>query len=396
MIGFEDALHQTLELAAPLESETIPLTDSLGRVLASPVSATRDQPPFRSSAMDGYAVRACEVAPGSSFRVVGTSAAGARFAGEVGPGETVRVFTGAPIPPGADRVVIQEDVERVGDTITLKDGLSGGSFVRQSGSDFVAGSIVDAPRRLCASSIALLASMNARDVAVARRPRVAIMATGDELVALGEDSGEDQIVSSNNYGIKAIVESEGGEPILLPIAADSVPSIRFNLELALDADVIVTLGGASVGDHDLVKRVATEAGLTLAFHKVALRPGKPLMVGMMGRILFVGIPGNPVSSIVCGHVFLRPVIRAMLGLGRQPLPIETGTLGSDVGANGPRKHLMCARVAHGKDHPHPTISPFERQDSSLLSVLADSNALLIRPPHDPPRTAGDAVEWIRM
>ena len=260
MIGFEDALQQTLELAAPLESETIPLTDSLGRVLASPVSATRDQPPFRSSAMDGYAVRACEVAPGSSFRVVGTSAAGARFAGEVGPGETVRVFTGAPIPPGADRVVIQEDVERVGDTITLKDGLSGGSFVRQSGSDFVAGSIVDAPRRLCASSIALLASMNARDVAVARRPRVAIMATGDELVALGEDAGEDQIVSSNNYGIKAIVESEGGEPILLPIAADSVSSIRFNLELAQDADVIVTLGGASVGDHDLVKRVATETG----------------------------------------------------------------------------------------------------------------------------------------
>ena len=394
MIGFEEALRRTLDLAVPLGSETVSLPDANGRVLARTVTARRDQPPFRSSAMDGYAVRSHDVRPGSRLRVVGTSAAGARFPGQVSTGEAVRVFTGAPVPDCTDRVVIQEDVTRVDDAITVNSGVSEALFVRSAGSDYATGNTVSAPRRLCPSSVALLASMNARQVDVTRRPRVAILATGDELVALGENPDEDQIVSSNNYGIKAIVESEGGCAWLLPIAADSRSSIRFNLDLARDADVIVTLGGASVGDHDLVRGVAIEAGLNLAFHKVALRPGKPLMVGRIGESLFIGIPGNPVSSIVCGHVFLRPVIRAMLGLDRSPLPLEPATLGADVPANGPRQHLMCARafIRNGRQ----TVSAFGRQDSSLLSVLAESNALLVRPPHDGSRTVGDAVNWIRM
>ncbi len=394
MISFEEALERTLDLAEPLDSETISLPDANGRVLVRAVTALRDQPPFKSSAMDGYAVRSHEVRQGSRFRVIGTSAAGARFLGGVGVGEAVRVFTGAPVPDCTDRVVIQEDVTRTDDVITINADASSGFFVRPAGSDYAAGNRVTAPRRLCPSSLALLASMNARQVEVTRPPRVAILATGDELVALGEETQEDQIVSSNNYGIKAIVESEGGCPQLLPIAADSKSSIRFNLELARGADVIVTLGGASVGDHDLVRGVAVEAGLELAFHKVALRPGKPLMVGKIEGKLFVGIPGNPVSSIVCGHVFLRPVMRAMLGLGRAPLPLEPAILGADVPANGPRQHLMCAKAAI--QNGRQTISAFERQDSSLLSVLAQSNALLVRPPRDRPRTAGDAVEWIRM
>ncbi len=394
MIGFEEALQRTLELADPLGSEPVSLPDAIGRVLACTVTACRDQPPYKSSAMDGYAVRSHDVRPGSRFRVVGTSAAGARFLGQVNAGEAVRVFTGAPVPDCTDRVVIQEDVTRTDDIISVNSGVSDALFVRSAGSDYAIGNTVSAPRLLCPSSIALLASMNARQVNVTRRPRVAVLATGDELVALGEDPNEDQIVSSNNYGIKAIIESEGGCAWLLPIAADSKHSIRFNLDLAREADVIVTLGGASVGDHDLVRGVAVEAGLDLAFHKVALRPGKPLMVGKIDGRLFVGIPGNPVSSIVCGHVFLRPVIRAMLGLERSPLPLEPAILGADVPANGPRQHLMCAQ-AYIQDECQ-MISAFGRQDSSLLSVLAESNALLVRPPHDPRRTAGDAVNWIRM
>lgn len=412
MISFEDAIERTLELFHPLASETLPLQDACGRVLSKTVRADRDQPPFRSSAMDGYAVRSEDIRDGAVLRVIGESVAGHRFHGDIGRGETVRIFTGSPIPDGADRVVIQEDVVRENATVTIGRNLSPSAFVRPRGSDYPAGAEVQAPCRLGPAAISLLASMNASHVRVTRRPAIAVMTSGDELVAVGETPGEDQIVSSNNIGVKALVESEGGIAWLLPIARDSQDDIRFHFDLARNAgvDAIVTLGGASVGEHDLIAKVGEAAGLELAFHGVALRPGKPLMAGKFRGVPFIGIPGNPVSSIVCSHIFLRPAIRAMLGLEISPLIQKTATLGSDVGRNGPRRHFMCARTSlttaaksgtnggiNGTNGDGKTVvTPFPRQDSSLLSVLARSDALLVRPPGDESRPAGASVTYIPL
>ena len=394
MISYEEALARTLALFEPLDTETVPLTEAPGRVIAAPVAARRDQPPFPSSAMDGYAVTEDDARQGRSLRVIGDSVAGRRFPGRVGPGEAVRVFTGAPVPEGAARVVVQEDVTRTGGTMKI-DGCPGQSkYIRPAGSDFTAGTEFPAPARLGPAGVSLLASMNARDVRVHRSPSVALIATGDELVAVGDDPGPDQIVSSNNLGLKALVEAQGATARLLPIAPDTEEGILFNLRLAQDADVIVTLGGASVGDHDLVKRVACAAGLETAFQNVALRPGKPVFAGSFNGTPLLGLPGNPVSAIVCGHVFLRPAIDAMLGLGRAPLPTETAILGCEIGSNGQRRHFMSARADTEEDDR--IVRAFGRQDSSLLSVLVKSNALLVRPPGDPARNAGETVDVVML
>ena len=394
MISYEEALARTLALFEPLDTETVPLTEAPGRVIAAPVAARRDQPPFPSSAMDGYAVTEDDARQGRSLRVIGDSVAGRRFPGRVGPGEAVRVFTGAPVPEGAARVVVQEDVTRTGGTMKI-DGCPGRSkYVRPAGSDFTAGTEFPAPTRLGPAGVSLLASMNAREVRVHRSPSVALIATGDELVAVGDDPGPDQIVSSNNLGLKALVEAQGATARLLPIAPDTEEGILFNLRLAQDADVIVTLGGASVGDHDLVKRVACAAGLETAFQNVALRPGKPVFAGSFNGTPLLGLPGNPVSAIVCGHVFLRPAIDAMLGLGRAPLPTETAILGCEIGSNGQRRHFMSARADTEEDDR--IVRAFGRQDSSLLSVLVKSNALLVRPPGDPARNAGETVDVVML
>ena len=291
-------------------------------------------------------------------------------------------------------MVVQEDVTRTGGTMKI-DGCPGKSkYIRPAGSDFTAGTEFPAPARLGPAGVSLLASMNARDVRVHRSPSVALIATGDELVAVGDDPGPDQIVSSNNLGLKALVEAQGATARLLPIAPDTEEGILFNLRLAQDADVIVTLGGASVGDHDLVKRVACAAGLETAFQNVALRPGKPVFAGSFNGTPLLGLPGNPVSAIVCGHVFLRPAIDAMLGLGRAPLPTETAILGCEIGSNGQRRHFMSARADTEEDDR--IVRAFGRQDSSLLSVLVKSNALLVRPPGDPARNAGETVDVVML
>ncbi len=388
MIPVTQALDHLFSLALPLDVETVPLIQAMGRVLARDVTARRTQPPFAVSAMDGYAVAAAQ--PDETFAVIGESAAGARFEGVVGPGQAVRIFTGAPVPQGAHTVVIQEDVQRDGDTITIRDTLGDGTNIRPAGNDFAEGATVSAPRVLTANDIALLAAMNIDMVPVTRRPKVAIVATGDELVMPGETPGPDQIVASNTFGLHAMLGSLGAAPRLLPIARDSVASLRATLTMASDADLIITVGGASVGDHDLVAPVAAELGMQRAFHKVAMRPGKPLMSGRLGNAMMIGLPGNPVSAMVCGHLFVAPVIRAMLGLGAAPAPRQTGTLAASVGPNGPREHYMrAALTAEG-------LTVFPRQDSSLLGVLAQANALVVRPPHDPARDAGDQVDYVLL
>ena len=390
MITVDEALARIFELALPMPTEPVPLIRAAGRVLAAPVTARRDQPPFASSAMDGYAVQGDAVAPGAKFNVIGEAAAGHGFAGSLGKTDTVRIFTGAPIPQGATRVIIQEDVTRAGDEIILNSSLDQSIYIRQAGADFSAGTKIAAPKLLGATDIALLAAMNVATVPVARRPKVALIATGDELVMPGEAPEPDQIIASNTFGLAAMIEQAGGDARILPIARDTENSLKTAFKLAQDADIIVTIGGASVGDRDLVAPVAEQLGMDRAFYKIAMRPGKPLMAGRLGRSAMLGLPGNPVSSMVCAQLFVVPLIRAMLGLGAHAAPRKTCPLEIDIPANGAREHYMRATLTD------TGIAPLDRQDSALLSVLAQADALLVRPVRDGARKAGEMIEYIPL
>lgn len=388
MISVEDAQEKVLALAKPLPSETVPLAEAAGRVLSADAAAARAQPPFDASAMDGYAVSSAK--PGATYRVIGEAAAGKRFHGTVKAQDAVRIFTGAPVPSGATTVVIQEDVTRTGDEITVLPSLSKGTNIRRKGADFTEGEKVQSPQRLGPHNLALLAAMNIGKVTVAKRPDVAIIGTGDELVMPGTPPGEDQIVASNLFGLKALIEAEGAHARMLPIARDTEASLNAVFDLTEGADLIVTVGGASVGEHDLVAKVVKDRGMEMAFHKVSMRPGKPLMSGRLGEAIMLGLPGNPVSALVCAQLFLAPLLRAIQGLP-DPLPSPSTTvLGCDVPANGPRTHFMRAKLGNG------TITPFEHQDSALLSVLAQADALLIRPIKDPARKAGEVVSYLGL
>ncbi|QFS83376.1 Molybdopterin molybdenumtransferase [Roseivivax sp. THAF40] len=388
MISVETALDALFALTPVLETEPVALRAAAGRVLREDAVAERDQPPFPASAMDGYAVMAA--APGDRFEVIGTAVAGKAFGGTVGPRQAVRIFTGAPVPDGAARIIIQEDVTRSGDTITVADSPDRATYIRPAGNDFTAGARIDAPRILRSGDIALLAAMNVSRVIATRKPRVAIIATGDELVSPGEVPGPDQIVASNTYGLAALFESVGAETRLLPIARDDHASLATVLGLVDDADLVVTVGGASVGDHDLVAEVSQNLGLERSFYKVAMRPGKPLMAGRLGQAMMIGLPGNPVSAMVCGHVFVIPVLRAMQGLGASPAPRLTAPLAHPLEPNGPRAHYMRARLKDG------TLEVFERQDSGLLSVLNAADALVVRSPNAAPADAGESVPYLPL
>ena len=390
MITVDQALADLFALVSVAEAETVPLRAANGRVLVQSVTATRDQPPFAASAMDGYAVSGASISAGKKFAVIGEAAAGHRWDGTVGPDQAVRIFTGAPLPAGTDHVIIQENVTRDGDVITLDSNPNDQPYVRPAGADFKQGDQITAPRVLGPSDIALFAAMNAPNVQVKRQPVVAIIATGDELVQPGEPPKTDQIIASNSYGLAALVENLGAQARVLPIARDNTASLELAFDLAADADLIVTIGGASVGDHDLVGQVAQAKGMNRAFYKVAMRPGKPLMAGRMGNAAMIGLPGNPVSAMVCGHIFLAPVIRKMRGLGQTATPRERATLAHAIAANGPREHYMRASIdASG-------VTVFERQDSALLTVLADANCLAVRPAGDASRARGDDIEIIRI
>ena len=389
MISVEEAFARCLALVAPLGAETVPLAQAAGRWMCAPAVATRDQPPFDASAMDGYAVLG-DPGPDDNFLVIGEAGAGHAFQGEVRPGQAVRIFTGAPLPPGATRVIIQEDVVRFDDRILLREGLDAARHVRPKGQDFRAGDRLS-PRRLRANELALLAAMNIPKVTVSRRPVVALVSTGDELVMPGENPRPDQIIASNGFALKAMVEEAGGEARLLPIARDNLAELETVLGLTEGADLVVTSGGGSGGDHDLVGQ---GAGVGRAFWKVAVPPGKPLIAGRLRGIPMLGLPGNPVSAIVCGHLFLLPMLRAMLGMpDPAPRPL-TALAGTDLPANGPRAHYMRARLVEAEGLP--VITPFDRQDSALLTILGEANALLIRPVNGGPVAAGTRVPYLPL
>ncbi len=389
MISVDEALSHVLALAAAMPVERIPLREAAGRVLAENVAAQRDQPPFAASAMDGYAIHAEDYAEGACLTVIGEAAAGDGFTGSVQRGEAVRIFTGAPLPHGTDWVVIQEDVTRDGDTAMIT-AIGEPSYVRPAGTDFRTGSLLKAPTRLTPNHIALLAAMNVPNVPVARKPDVALISTGTELVMPGEAPGPDQIIASNTFGLKAMLEAAGALVRILPIAHDTAPMLRTAFELAKGADLTITIGGASVGDHDLVADVAGSLGMDRAFYKIAMRPGKPLMAGRLQDGAMLGLPGNPVSAMVCGRLFAQPLVEAMLGLPAQAAPHLPSQLAAPVPANGPRAHYMRARLTPDG------IIPAERQDSALLSVLAEATVLLFRPPHDPAREIGHPINYVPL
>lgn len=401
MISVAEALARVLASAnEPLPEEWVSLAEAFGRTLSRDLVAARTQPPFANSAMDGYAVRASDVAGAPvSLQLIGESAAGRAFAGAIGAGEAVRIFTGAPIPEGADTIVIQEDTQREGERVVVGVPARPGDNIRTAGLDFAAGeTLLTAGTRLGPRAVALAAAANHRSLPVRRRPRVAILATGDELVAPGEPLGPSQIVASNNFFIAGLVEANGGIPFDLGIAIDEPSALAAKISVARDAevDVLVTLGGASVGDYDLVQKALVDAGMQLGFWRIAMRPGKPLMHGRLGAMRVLGLPGNPTSSAVCGALFLRPLLRALLGDASAGAdPGEPARLAAPLPANGVRQDYMRATLA--RDGAGGWLAAaLPDQDSSLVKTLARAQALIVRAPGAAAARAGEACRVIRL
>lgn len=396
LIPVEDARQRILEPLRVTSHERVRLREGLGRILAEDVIARRSQPPTDMSAMDGYAVRATDVtAAGVSLKVIGEAPAGHSFAGEVKTGEAVRIFTGGSLPAGTDSIMLQEDAQRDGDSVTFNEAVTPHQHVRKAGIDFSHGDVGPlAGTKLSAADIALIAAKNHAHVQVHRRPVIAYFATGDELVMPGDTLGADQIVSSNNDGLGALIEAHGGEALDLGIAPDNKDAIRALAAKASDADMLVTLGGASVGDHDLVRPALEADGLEIDFWRIAMRPGKPLMFGTYGEVPMLGLPGNPVSALVCAQLFLVPAILRMLGtVETQSLMIAR--LGVDVKANDAREDYLRAKLDHVPGEL-PVVTPLPVQDSSMLSALSAADCLIIRPPHAEAAGAGDIVSILPL
>ena len=396
-LSVDEALARILDGVAPMPAEAVAIEAAHRRTLAEPLAALLTQPPFDASAMDGYAVRAGDVAKlPATLAVIGEAAAGHPFDGTVGPGQAVRIFTGAPLPAGADAVVIQENTtqdksERGGAKVTVSEGTPDHGHVRTMGFDFRTGDVLlGAGRRLGPREVSLAAAMGHGTLRVHQRPRVAVISTGDELLLPGGRPGPGQIISSNHLGVLALAEASGAQVEFIGIARDTRESLAAQFARAEGADVIVTIGGASVGDHDLVGPVLRQRGMALSFWNIAMRPGKPLMFGRLGASRVLGLPGNPVSSLVCTRVFLIPLLRALLGQPAHDKSPLQARAGAEIEANGPRQHYMRATTVAGPDGI-PVVTPVRSQDSSLLSPLAQADCLLVRPAKAPAAPPGTLV-----
>ena len=384
----QDRITAGLEAVAP---EVVPLAAAAGRVLAEDISARRTQPPMDVSAMDGYAVRSADVATvPAKLKVIGEAPAGGAFEGVVGEDQAVRIFTGGPVPKGADAIVIQEDVDTLEDgLIAVRESSPRGKHIRLAGIDFKEGEIgVRKGHPLSPRDVALAAAMNVPWVKVHRRPRIALLATGDELVQPGETIGPNQIISSNSTGLAAMIERNGGLPIDLGIAKDDADSLRTMVAGALGSDLLITIGGASVGERDLVRSVLGEEGLTIDFWKIAMRPGKPLIFGQIGDTPMIGLPGNPVSALICAVVFVIPALLKLSGRVVNRRPFVTARLGRDVPENDRRQEYLRASLERD-DHGQLVAMPFDRQDSSVLSGFTRADCLVIRKPFAAAAKAGE-------
>lgn len=396
MISVDVALERVLAGCRPVAAEMVSLPAALGRVLAQDVAARVAHPPLDVSSMDGYAVRAAdtETIP-AELKIIGQSAAGHPFDGVVGPGQAVRIFTGAALPAGADGVIMQEETEREGGMVRLLEAVKPNQFIRPRGLDFMPGQVgLTAGSVMGPRQIALAAAMNVPWLSVRRRPRIAVLSTGDEIAMPGEPMGPAQLASSNGPGIAALITVLGGEAVQLGIARDSHDSLSAMVAAASGCDLLVTSGGASVGDYDLVQDVLVEHGMKLDFWKIAMRPGKPLMFGALRNVPVLGLPGNPVAAMMCAYIFLVPMLRALLGLSGG-LPVVSAVLAADMRTNDARQDYVRAdlrRTADGTLHA----TPLPRQDSAVVSGLAAATGLIIRPPHAPAATAGETIPAIAL
>lgn len=395
MISRAEALAHIAAIPQMTGTMSVAIQNGVGRTLAKPVIAKHTQPPDRMSAMDGYAVRIADCALDQSLNVIGEAAAGHPFSGDVGPGQAVRVFTGSVIPAGADHVVIQEDVDRDGQKITIVDAQGAARNIRAAGIDFSAGDeLIPEGFRLAARQLSICAAANLAEIEVRRAPKVALLANGDELRPPGSTLAPGQIIASNEYSLTALVEAWGGEVLNLGIAPDDPAEIRTRIEAAATADVFVPVGGASVGDHDHMKTVFAELGFQPIFSKVAVRPGKPTWMSQNEDRLVLGLPGNPASALVCAHLFLRPLIARLLG-SEDLQPTVRASLQAPVSANGGRESFLRGRLSYS-DKGERVVLPADNQDSSLLSPFVTSNALLHRPINAPALEVGDHVDCVLL
>jgi molybdopterin molybdotransferase len=396
LLSVRDAHARVIAAFDRLPAETVSVAEAAGRVLAQPAKARLTQPPADLSAMDGYAVRAEDVpAAPSTLTLVGEAPAGGSYDHALKPGQTVRIFTGGPLPMGADSIVIQEDTEAKGDKITILEAPRIGRHIRKAGLDFSAGDTpFPAGRLLTTRDVALAAAMNLPWLSVHRKPRVAILSTGNELVLPGEPVGRNQIISSSGIAVAALVRAWGGEPTLFDIARDEEKLIQDAIAAGAQHDLLITLGGASVGDHDLVQAALKAQGFTMDFWRIAMRPGKPLMFAAKDRARVLGLPGNPVSTLVCALLFMKPAMERMLGQPGEVPPTVPAKLTIDVKQNDNREDYVRARLTRTGEGL--TVEPHAVQDSSMLSVMAWCSGLMIRPPFDPARKAGDTVQVIDL
>ncbi len=396
MISVEEASARILATFTPVGAETVALAEAAGRISAAPVIARTTQPPADVSAMDGFAVRAEEARGGAALRLIGSAPAGHPFAGSVGAGETVRIFTGSFIPAGADAVLLQEDADAEEGGVRVRETVRPGQHIRRMGQDFAHGDVVIAAgQRLSSRDIGLAAAADHPWLLVHRRPRVAVLATGDEIALPGEPIPPGGIVSSNAHALAAMVAALGGAPSVLPIAADDTEAIGRAADAARGFDLLLTTGGISVGAHDLVQEGLARRGLAVDFWKIAMRPGKPLMFGRLGEMPVLGLPGNPVAAFVCALLFARPALLRLAGLAAAPLPTTTAETATALGANDRRFDFLRARLeedAAGR----LVATAFAVQDSAMQAVLARADALILRPPHAPAVAAGAAVEIVRF
>ncbi len=396
MLSVEEARARIVGPLRPTPAEIVSLPEAWGRVLAGPMHARLTQPPADVSAMDGYALRAADGRAGARVAVVGHAPAGRPFPGQVGPGEAIRLFTGSVVPEGADCVLPQEDVDRDGDWITAREAARVGRHIRRAGQDFRQGApLLPAGTRLGARAIGLIAAANHPWVAVHRQPRIAILATGDEIVLPGEPLAAGGIVSSNAHALAGLIRAGGGIPSVLPIAPDDPAAIASVADRLSAFDLLLTTGGASVGEHDLVQSSLATRGFALDFWRIAMRPGKPLLFGRLGDMPVLGLPGNPVSAFVCAFLFLLPALNRLNGLADDAMQPVEARLAAPVAANDRRADHLRASLA--TDATGALVAtPFDRQDSSLLVLLADAGCLILRPPHAPALQAGAAVPVLRL
>jgi molybdopterin molybdotransferase len=396
MISVEEARSRILQPLKPLAPEIVALSDAWRRVLAAPVTARLTQPPADVSAMDGYALLAADAQPGATLHEIGQAPAGHPFAGAVGPGETVRIFTGSVIPAGADTVLVQEDATAEGPIITVNAPVPPGRHIRRRGEDFAEGDIIlHQGTRLTARQIGLAAAANQPWLTVHRRPHIAILATGDEIAMPGEPIPAGGIISSNSHLVAAFVRAGGGLPTLLPVARDHPDAIAESAARARGADLLVTIGGASVGTHDVVQAGLQRHGFALDFWKIAMRPGKPMISGHIGPLPVLGLPGNPVSAAVCAVLFLLPALHRLQGLpGGSPRTIAARA-GAPIRANDHRADHLRATL--GRDPDGSLVAtPFPKQDSAMLSLLSQAECLILRPPHAAPVEPGAPIEIIQL